>query len=259
MVGWAPSVVLLGRLVEQPVNSPKWAGLKLRPPPNPLRASSGCPPAARAAQSPSRPQAWTQCRSARPAAHAQAPRSQCRAKRHAAPPPATARPGAVPARGSFRSERRPPLTVFFLWALIAFTLSPARAGLAGVPPIPARAIHARLHMATSIPAVELGGFEPRPPGCDPRRRPGSLLHQIGCFAGGFCKLIGLQSSDHRAKICVDMRRCDPSRELLARSSRNRAGRFKMTDLLGAIPILRRAVGRSKTQSRLGRRRRARAA
>lgn len=41
-----------------------------------------------------------------------------------------------------------------------------------------------------------------------------------------------------------MRRCDPCRELLVRSSRNRGGRFKMTDLLDAI-------GRPRQQRREG--------
>jgi hypothetical protein len=98
----------------------------------------------------------------------------------------------------------------------------------------------------------------RLPGCDPRRRSPGTRFENGRFAGVYGHPASTSSSGSPRRIRADMRRCDPSRELLARSSRNRRGRFEMAEtswarwsprrpmvrLLGAREASTRALGES---------------
>jgi hypothetical protein len=82
-----------------------------------------------------------------------------------------------------------------------------------------------------------GGFEPPTSWVRSKVTFVATPSENAIFAGNFkscCEGIEPQFS---RQVCADMRRYDPSRELLARSSRNREGRFK---LLRA----RRSPGRS---------------
>jgi hypothetical protein len=79
--------------------------------------------------------------------------------------------------------------------------------------------------------VELGGFEPPTSWV----RFGAAATNNSCrkqlISRYFTCIVEPTERQIPSQICVDMRRCDRSRELLARSSRNHGGRFKMADLL----------------------------
>jgi hypothetical protein len=68
------------------------------------------------------------------------------------------------------------------------------------------------------------------------------LRKKGRICRGFRFSRGSAGEQLSRQICADMRRCDRSRELLARSSRNRGGRFKMTHIPGGS---RRSRGRRR--------------
>jgi hypothetical protein len=60
------------------------------------------------------------------------------------------------------------------------------------------------------------------------------LRKKGLICREFRFFRGSPSEQFSRQICADMQRCDRSRELLARSSRNRGGRFNVVDLLANL-------------------------